>query len=260
MSDLNPYRIQWDAYAKAWHPKIVKERPLGEDNWPGDEWLNEQAWLKLFDALFLESGAKQWRECVEIGPGSGKYTNYILRHTQAHVIAFDISPHYQEVMKCRLATDIAEGRLEPALIKAENASEILENLRDRALVRKLDCFFSIDAMVHVDLQYLAAYFLTAALSLRRDGLLIMTLANCVSRDGFAHLLRGLKTYYPLQGRPTAKFEYLSPQIASHVLEAMGFEVTFISPFGRGLDIDRDLYVVARLTDLERAESLRDFMY
>jgi hypothetical protein len=70
-------------------------------------------------------------------------------------------------MKLRLAADIVEGRVEPALIKAENASEILEDLNGRGLIRKLDCLFSIDAMVHVDLQYLASYFLTAALSLRQ---------------------------------------------------------------------------------------------
>src|ERR1044071_9184121 len=108
-----------------------------------------------------------WKECVEIGPGSGKYTDYLLRNSPTRVIAYEISPDYQEVMKLRLAADIVEGRVEPALIKAENASEILEDLNGRGLIRKLDCLFSIDAMVHVDLQYLASYFLTAALSLRQ---------------------------------------------------------------------------------------------
>jgi hypothetical protein len=58
MSDANPYRAQWDAYAKAWHPNIVKGRPLGDINWPGDEWLNEDAWLQLFDTMFLQFGAR----------------------------------------------------------------------------------------------------------------------------------------------------------------------------------------------------------
>jgi hypothetical protein len=117
----------------------------------------------------------------------------------------------------QLSKDIEEHRVEPALIKAQKSAELLDYLRNKMLVRKLDAFFSIDAMVHVDLQFLVVYFITAALTLKENGLMIMTLANAVSQNGFKHLLDGAKPYYPLQGKPTAKFEYLSPDIVDLVL-------------------------------------------
>ena len=73
-----------------------------------------------------------------------------------------------EVMKERLSQDIEQCRAEPVLIKAENSNELLEELEKRNLVRKLDAFFAIDAMVHVDLQYLIVYFITAALTLKHN--------------------------------------------------------------------------------------------
>jgi hypothetical protein len=162
-----------------------------------------------------------------------------------------------EVMKERLSQDIEQCRAEPVLIKAENSNELLEELEKRNLVRKLDAFFAIDAMVHVDLQYLIVYFITAALTLKHNGLLIMTFANAVSQNGFRHLLNGAKPFYPLQGKATAKFEYLSPDIVDLVLGQMGFHVNYAKPFGTDINMDRDLYVVARLVDIERAETFRD---
>jgi len=111
-------------------------------------------------------------------------------------------------------------------------------------------------MVHVDLQFLIVYFITAALALKENGLMIMTLANAVSQNGFKHLLNGAKPNYPLQGKPTAKFEYLSPDIVDLILGQMGFQVNYMKPFGTGIEMDRDLHLVARLVDVERAETFR----
>ena len=87
----------------------------------------------------------------------------------------------------------------------------------------------------------------------------MTLANAISQNGFKHLLNGAKPYYSLQGKATAKFEYLSPDMVDLVLGQMGFHVTYAKPFGTGVDVDRDLYVVARLVDVERSEIFRAFV-
>jgi SAM-dependent methyltransferase len=252
MSDANLYRAQWDNYATTWKGG---SQP-GEEAWPGDEWGNEERWSRTFKTMFLDYGAREWRNCVEIGPGSGKYTSMLLRNSNSQIVAFDISPAYLEVMKKRLSRDIEEGRLEPALIKAEKPSELLEHLEGLGLVRKLDAFYSIDAMVHVDLQYLVTYFITASLTLKENGLLIMTLANVVSRNGFQHLIDGVKKYYAVQGKPTAKFEYLSPDIIKLVLGEMGFQVDFTSPLGTNIESSPVLFVVARLVDLERAETFR----
>ncbi len=257
MSDVNPYRAQWDNYAIKWNRGIVPGRPLSENSWPGDEWGNEERWSKIFQTMFLDFGAKHWQNCVEIGPGSGKYTSLLLQNSDSYIVAFDISPGYMEVMKKRLSQDIEAHRVSPALIKAEKSAELLEYLERNKLVRKLDGFFSIDAMVHVDLQYLVVYFITAALTLKKNGLLIMTLANAVSQVGFKHLINGAKHFYSLQGEATAKFEYLSRDIVDLVLGQMGFQVNYMKPFGTGIDVDRDLYVVARLVDMERADTFRD---
>jgi cyclopropane fatty-acyl-phospholipid synthase-like methyltransferase len=181
----------------------------------------------------------------------------LLRNSDSHIVAFDISPSYMEVLEKRLSQDIETNRLKTVLIKAEESDELLKYLEKSNLVRNLDSFFSIDAMVHVDLQYLIVYFITAALTLKKDGLMIMTLANAASQHGFKHLVNGAKPFYALQGKPTGKFEYLSPDIVDLVLAQMGFHVNYTKPFGTGVDVDRDLYVVARLVDVERAEAFRD---
>jgi hypothetical protein len=63
-------------------------------------------------------------------------------------------------------------------------------------------------------------------------------------------------YYPLQGVPSAKFEWLCPEMVQQVLERLGFSVQFLSPFS-SIEVDRDLYVIATLVDLERAQHFQN---
>jgi SAM-dependent methyltransferase len=252
----NLYREQWDRYAKMWSPKNIAGN-ASDLNWPGDEWGDEQQWLKVFQTMFVNFGAQEWTECVEIGPGSGKYTNYLLRQSAAHITAFDISSAYLEIMKTRLADDVAGGRVDPVVLIGQCPSEILDHLRSQGLIRQLDAFYSIDAMVHVDLQYLMAYFLSAALSLKENGHLIMTLANAISSGGFKSLVAGAKTFYPLQGKPSGKFEWLSPEMVIGILTRLGFSVQFVSPYPQGIEVLRDLHLVATLSDVAKADSFVD---
>ena len=60
---------------------------------------------------------------------------------------------------------------------------------------QVDAVYSIEAMVHVDLQYLMAYLLTAAAALRPEGKLIMTLATMNSDHGFGKLLRDVRNFW-----------------------------------------------------------------
>jgi hypothetical protein len=62
-----------------------------------------------------------------------------------------------------------------------------------------------------------------------------------------------KPNYPLPGKPTGKFEYPSPNIVDLVQRQMGFQVNYTKPFGTGIEVDRDLYLVARLLDVERVK-------
>ncbi|MBI2718822.1 MAG: class I SAM-dependent methyltransferase [Rhizobiales bacterium] len=253
MAPQNIYRSQWDRFAEKWRPK-------SEDLvWPGDEWGTRQHWDMIFRTMFLDYGVADWKNCVEIGAGSGKYTEQVLRVSEARIVAFDISPSYQKVMRERLSAYVASGRLQPAIIEARDPGELIEYLEGQKLVRALDTFYSIDAMVHVDLQYLMAYFMTAALALKENGLMIMTLANAISKPGFKKLLQGVKQFYPMQGQPSAKFEWLSPEIVGTVLANLGFDVTFVGGQPQ-LESGRDLMVAARLVDLDKAEQFRGYLY
>src|SRR5262249_13789349 len=147
-----------------------------------------------FKHLFVEQGAAQWRRRVEIGAGSGKYTKYLLAHSATDIVAFDISAEFLNVLRTRLAEPIAAGRLIPELLRAQKSSEMHDAIRHRGWLRQVDAFYSIDAMVHVALQYLMAYLATAALVLRPGGKLIMTLANATTDLGFRYLLDSIKTY------------------------------------------------------------------
>jgi SAM-dependent methyltransferase len=244
----NLYRAQWDAYVK----QRLQTHP---SEWPGDEWGDEEYWLQLFQKMFIDVGAGEWHACVEIGPGSGKYTNYLLRNSDAQITAFDISPAYLDVLKRRLSQDIIDARLDPVVIHGEMPDEILKYLGRKNLIRKIDAFFSIDAMVHVDLQYLMAYLITACLSLKENGYLILTVANATSVSGFAHLVECIKVFYPQQGKPSWKFEHLSPEIVEYVLQQLGFTVEFVPIFAT-VEISRDLHVIAKLTDTARADGFR----
>jgi SAM-dependent methyltransferase len=258
MSDANPYRIQWDHYAKNWDQNVNSGDPSSRLAWPGDEWIgsDKESWQKIFQAMFLDHGATQWKHCVEIGAGSGKYTELLLRNSEAQIVTYDISPVFLDVLKKRLADDVHAGRVHPVILDATDASEILADLRKRALIRKIDAFYSIDAMVHVDLQHLVVYLMTAALCLRKGGRLMMSLANAVSEEGFDLLIKDAKSCYSLQGMPSSKFEWLCPEIVLGVLERLGFSVQFMSPFSRSVAEERDLWVVATLDDFRRAAGFR----
>ena len=256
MAESNPYRTQWDSYVQTWDRENGPNSSSSKLDWPGDEWAEEETWSRIFQTMFLDFGAAGWKNCVEIGAGSGKYTDKVLRHSDSQIVAFDISPAYLQVLTKRLAADVQAERLYPVLLNGDDASEMLQELKRRQLIRKIDALYSIDAMVHVDLQYLMAYFLTAALCLNKEGRLIMTLANAVSEAGFAALIQDTKSYYPMQGEPSAKFEWLGPEMVQRVLERLGFSVQFIAPFN-SVEQDRDLFVIATLVDMDRAQSFQE---
>jgi SAM-dependent methyltransferase len=241
-SAISPYAISWDQYVKDIKPK--------DGQWPGDEWGNEEFWQLTFKRMFVEQGAEHWRHSVEIGAGSGKYTQYLLDHSATDIVAFDISPEFLNVLRTRLAEPIRAGRLIPELLRAEKCSEMHDWIRQRGWLRQVDAFYSIDAMVHVDLQYLIAYIATAALVLRPGGKLIMSLADATTDGGFRYLLDGIKPYYAMQSRTGGKFEFMSRDLICSVLERVGFVVQFIPELS-----ERDAYFAATLSDLSPANIL-----
>jgi SAM-dependent methyltransferase len=258
MADTNPYRAQWDEYIASWGRAQIEDGDPRKKSWPGDEWGKKTHWEQVFRSMFLDFGARDWRHSVEIGAGSGKYARLLLDHSDSDIVALDISPAFLDVLRRRLATEIDAGRVIPVLLDGKSSSEILDFLDHRGLTGRLDAFYSIDAMVHVTLQHLITYLLTAAVTLRKGGMLLLTLPNATSDKGFATLLDDARRCYSQQRDPNIpRFEWLSPESVSDVLAKLGFKVQFMLPFGGSMLEYRDLHVAATLTDLSQVQRFRD---
>lgn len=247
------YGSQWDNYVRGWG-----DARSGRLEWPGDEWGNPETWERVFNRLFVPAEVASWKRAVEIGPGSGKYTLKVLESSPAEVRAYDISGRFLEVCEERCREQVEGGRLSLHLLSVTQPDQILSDLEACGWRGKLDAFYSIDAMVHVDLQYMIVYLLTAALSLKPGGKLLLTLANVVNERGFRMLLEGASPYWHTQA-PTAetpgKFEWLSADMVRFVLEHLGFELTVMTS-----DDDlRDLFVVASLAHPETAADLERYL-
>lgn len=227
----NIYQQHWDYYAK--------NTKAAGDFWPGDEWGTPESWERLFQKLFIANGASDWKTAVEIGPGSGKYTIKLLENSQAEVIAADISSGYQQHFRDRLTHAGLISRVTPLLLDTRS-STLRQCIEQKGWKNKLDAVYSIDAMVHVDLQYLIAYLVTAAHCLKEGGRLVMTLSNVCSDGGFEKLIRDTKVIFQRMNNHTAKFEWMSPDQVKSILPRLGFEIDILDTSAR------DILLVATL--------------
>lgn len=229
------YATAWDAYIRQW--RAAGGRKPGEP-WPGDQWGTAAEWAANFRELVTDVLPTAER-IVEIGPGSGKYTEMILdRYPGATVRAVDASRLYLEVMAERLAPAVAAGRLVPVLTDADPAG-LARGLQEAGWVGRTDLVCSFDALVHVDLAYMVAYLALAAACLRPCGVFSAMVADATSDAGHAKLLGDVRRIWPYQGRMCQKFEWVSPDIVRSVLGRLGLVVERCRP-------ERAyLYVVAR---------------
>ncbi|MGE0717900.1 MAG: methyltransferase [Alphaproteobacteria bacterium] len=223
------YGRYWDLYVREVFPQIRAERDPAARHllWPGDEWGTPDIWSRIFEMVFLPELDPGLARAVEIGPGSGKYTAMVLdRYPGAAVVAADVSAAYLTVLGERLAAAVAAERLTLARLEPQ-PDHLRRIVAERGWDGAVDLVFSIDAMVHVDLQYLVAYWIDAAAMLRPGGKMIMSVADATSPHGFDKLIADVPTYFPHQGRITSKFEWLCPPMVEHVLGRLGFDVRFI---------------------------------
>jgi SAM-dependent methyltransferase len=212
--DAGTYGTQWDRY-------IGRSMDL-EVEWPGDEWGDPAQWERLYQELFVAHGALDWKRAVEIGQGSGKYTLKVLQNPDVHVHAYDVSAKFLAVARERCAEHVNSGRLELSEIDASTPASLLDDLAPWR--RQVDGFYSIDAMVHVDLQYLTAYLLTAAAVLRPGGKLILTVATATTDVGFQKLLDDVTKQW---SDPLGKFEWLSGSFVESLLPRFGFDIDLL---------------------------------
>lgn len=217
MSD-NLYQKHWDHF--------VERHRTEEGKLPGDEWGNPESWERVFRKLFVDNGAvSTWQRSIEIGAGSGKYTAKVLRASNAEILAADVSSRFQEVMCRNLRDQGLESRVEPVIIE-NRARFLLDRIDEKGWLGRVDAIYSIDAMVHVDLQHLIVYLMTASICLKPGGKLIMTLADCTTERGFNKMLREASNMFARQGLHTGKFEYISPEIVDSILPKIGFDIVF----------------------------------
>lgn len=239
------YGSSWDRYVTQTFPHSRTEQSVH----PGDEWGNPGLWNICYDRLLDRAGATEWARAVEIGPGSGKYTTLLLQRTRCNVLALDVSREFLRVLEERAGAYVAEGRLQAALLTGARPDEVLSLVEERGWRGSVDAIFSIDSMVHVDLQYLVAYFMTAALVLRPGGRLILTLADPTSARGRQKLFEDVKVYYRLQGSPSLKFEWLCEDLVRSVLTSLGFVVDVVEHDTTNGG-ERDLFVIAHKGDVD----------
>jgi SAM-dependent methyltransferase len=207
----------WDGYIQKWPEQTSKEL-----EWPGDEWGTEEGWRLTFETLFVPAGVNDWKKAVEIGQGSGKYTLMVLDNAPAVVRAYDVSSKFLEICKERCRDQVDQGRLSLHLLDSVQPDQMLLDLTSAGWRRQVDGFYSIAAMVHVELQELIVYLLTAALVLKPSGKLILTLADVTRPGGVKRLLEHIPKHYR-QVR-AGRFKWLGPDIIHSVLEGVGFDV------------------------------------
>jgi GT2 family glycosyltransferase len=240
MKKVRSYADDWDEYVKHFSEYVKREpRNVGTEDlvYPGDEWGTPYEWATYADKFlnpFLPDDLTGI--AVEIGPGSGKYTMKVIDKTK-RMICYDVSEQFIKIAQDRLSRYIAAGKVEFELLKLTNCSEIINSLRAKSLLGKVDLFFSVDSMVHVELHTLIAYLINAAKALRLGGFLAMGVASCTNEGGFARLLDETPWCYGGM-RPSHQFYFLSKDIVRFILDKLGFELVL-------LDEIRDVNFVAK---------------
>lgn len=245
----------WDDYVKLWPIVRVSNSTKdlgGRHQWPGDEWHTPEVWEEIYKQLFVPFGVDKWQKVVEIGPGSGKYTLKVLGNPRVVIRAYDVSPKFIDICMKRCDTYIQDKRLDVHLLGISEPNQLLTDITAHGWRRDVDAFFSIDAMVHVNLQYLIVYLITAALSLKPQGKLILTLADATTELGFLKLLKDIAWSFRTQDGSLGagqQFAWLSPDLIEMTLERLGFTVQVLN------NDHRDLWIVSSLTDPSRAEQI-----
>ena len=237
------YAEWWDAHA----PRAIVGQP---DRPPARAAL---------ERLMVPAEVGTWRRAIEIGIGDARFTAAVLRANPAvKLTVFDASDRVMQAAAAKLPEAVASGRLGFLPIDPLHPDGILTAFEREHLGREVDAVFSLDALQHVDLQYLLAYWLNTALVLRPGGWLVFSVADATTEAGFARLLADLPRGFANPGQVSDRLEYLSFGLVRPLLERLGFQVTYAGHWNPqdGGPTGRDLYVVAQMERPEAAEALR----
>lgn len=242
----------FDDYVRRVFPE--RRASAGADwQWPGDEWadadLREATWRRIVgdcDPLTL-------REIVEIGPGSGKYTEMALVRTPAHLTAYEISRAFLDTLAERCADATASGRLDARRIDWTDNEGLLRDYGPRC--GTADLWFAIDVLMMMDFQSALVYLISAASMLRPGGRLVATFADGGTQNGLARMLRDAGRHSAFDPAVCTRFHWIDRSLLEGVLPALGFGKLRIEHGPEdGLD-DARLYVQAELVNAEAGRAL-----
>jgi hypothetical protein len=242
MSKARSYHADWDTYVENWEFYATLEpsnRNRADLVFPGDEWGTKKQWNRITNTYLKPYLPKDSTGiAVEIGQGAGKYTLRIV-DSVSKIVCFDVSKKFIEIARSKLKERIEQGTVCLEFLDLFNCYEIRDRLKEHDMIGKVDLFFSIDSMQHVELHTLFAYFINAAICLRVGGHMVITAGTCTNDDGFERLLREIPWCYGGH-RPSHQFYFLSKDIIWYCLERLGFEIVRHQE-------DRDILFVARKT-------------
>jgi len=251
------YAATWDKYVTEDFPKIQAGPRRTKDDlrswqvlntsdeayvWPGDEWGDAQAVARILETcVFPYLDAAPGLLC-ELASGGGRITSAVLRkYPQARLECFDISSEFLDQIHRRFSPEIAAGRVGTTLLTSD-PQVMYRTIRQRAGQGQVDCIFSFDAMVHVELHSIVLYLATAAATLKPGGLVAMNVADGSREPGFHKLLFNAPGVFRQGGTAGPQFQFASPDIIAMVLERFGFSYEFHECN------NRDLFFSALLQD------------
>ena len=123
----------------------------------GEEWSNDPAWKESLVQHVLEPNVPDGSCVLEIGPGAGRWTEYLAKRT-AHLIVVDLTPKCIELCRERF--------------KEENHIEYFVNDGSRLdfiVDHSIDCIWSWDVFVHIQSEDVRKYIQQFARILRPGG-------------------------------------------------------------------------------------------
>jgi hypothetical protein len=240
MKKNRSYADDWNEYVKNF-TEYAKKEPTNKGRtdliYPGDEWGTPETWSAFADKFLNPFLPKDGTGiAVEIGQGAGKYTLQVIDNVQ-QIICLDVSDEFIKLAAGRLSQHVKDGKVHFRTLNLSNCNEIIHTLKEFDIVGKVDLFFSIDSMVHVELHTLIAYFINIAKSLKIGGHMTMGVASCANDYGFQRLLDETAWCYGGM-RPSHQFYFLSKDIVYFIADKLGFEIVLY-------DEKRDINFVAR---------------
>lgn len=220
--------------------------------WPGDEWGDADAVARILDTCVAPYLVAPPAHAVEIASGSGRMTRPFLdRFPNAQIGCFDISQAFLDQMHLRFPDEIASGQMTTHLLN-DKPGFMYEVIETAGLQGRIDCLFSYDAMVHVELHTVLIYIATAAAVLKPGGLLSMSVADGANPLAFQKMLCNAPSVFRLGGQAGPHFQFMSHDILEYMLPRMGFAFDLHDCNGR------DIFFSARLEDPGAARrSFRD---